>query len=187
MRRSNVLFLVIVLLMVTKLSGVINDELIQKSQTDSLASAQHDSTKITKLIWQSNTSLILSFMQGVGIGKLYIKPKSATEMYIMASGGLGLFKGLDVGAAVYLQNNQFFNNKPIGKFIKLELGIMANWNRLHQISISKSDASTEPQFSPLFSVGIGHSYRIGNAAYLRLSGDVGYKSSPVNLNLSFVF
>jgi len=187
MKYKIALFMTIILLWVIALNGVINDELIHKSQTDSLTSAQHDSTRITKLIWQSNTSLILSFMQGVGIGKLNIKPKGATEMFVMASGGVGLFKGLDVGAALYLQNNLFFNKRPVGKFVKIEFGVMANWDRLHQLTLSKSDSQAEPKLSPLFSVGIGRSFILGNDSFFRISGDIGYKSSPVNLNLSFIF
>jgi hypothetical protein len=60
---------------------------------------------------------------------------------------------------------------------------MVNLDRFHAITVSK----TKAEYTPMFSAGMGHCYKIGVDSYFRLSIDAGYKSSPVNLNLSLVF
>jgi hypothetical protein len=141
-----------------------------------------DTISISNWKFQSNTSLFLSFSEGIGVGKIISNSKRTEENFLMIAAGVGFIAGLGGYADVYYQKNVFLKPVPIGTYFKLEFG--ATYAML-PFSTDGTDNGKEI-FLPHVAIGVGKSHRIGRQSYFRYSADVGIKMSPITLNLSFI-
>ena len=92
---------------------------------------------------------------------------------------------------IYLKKTKFKNTERVGWFGFWKLGIDYSKIRVTYIFADPGGATSprknRQMIFPIISAGLGHSWKVGNNSFFRITGDIGIKLLLANITLSYVF